>query len=197
MNPVIRPRSLFIALSLLLALALWLSLALGPVSLPLLDTLKAALRLLGLAQPGDRHPDRQPRDRYLVSVRRTLLDRRRPQDRAQERILHRRSHLDRRRPQILGLHRRRDRSGREQRNASCGTIAGIKGLHLTCAPGLGLRGGGAQSSGGTCSTMPSCSLVSSIRQASRLCGVTFSENSIVACSISIGSPTLAHQAGSI
>ena len=53
MNPVIRPRSLFIALSLLLAFALWLSLALGPVSLPLLDTLKAALRLLGLAQPGD------------------------------------------------------------------------------------------------------------------------------------------------
>src|SRR3989338_5770362 len=53
MNPVIRPRSLFIALSLLLALALWLSLALGPVSLPLLDTLKAALRLLGLSQPGD------------------------------------------------------------------------------------------------------------------------------------------------
>ena len=52
MNPVIRPRSLFIALGLLLALALWLSLALGPVSLPLLDTLKAALRLLGLAQPG-------------------------------------------------------------------------------------------------------------------------------------------------
>ncbi|SEC16741.1 FecCD family ABC transporter permease [Pseudomonas anguilliseptica] len=52
MNPVIRPRSLFIALSLLLALALWLSLALGPVSLPLLDTLKAALRLLGLAQAG-------------------------------------------------------------------------------------------------------------------------------------------------
>jgi iron complex transport system permease protein len=53
MNPVIRPRSLFIALGLLLALALWLSLALGPVSLPLLDTLKAALRLLGLSQPGD------------------------------------------------------------------------------------------------------------------------------------------------
>jgi len=53
MNPVIRPRSLFIALSLLLALALWLSLALGPVSLPLLDTLKAALRLLGWAQAGD------------------------------------------------------------------------------------------------------------------------------------------------
>ncbi|TBU89445.1 FecCD family ABC transporter permease [Phytopseudomonas dryadis] len=48
MKPLLSPRSLFIALSLLLALALWLSLALGPVSLPLGDTLKAALRLLGL-----------------------------------------------------------------------------------------------------------------------------------------------------
>lgn len=48
MNPVIRPRSLFVALGLLLVLALWLSLALGPVSLPLADTLQALLRLLGL-----------------------------------------------------------------------------------------------------------------------------------------------------
>ncbi|UCJ16843.1 iron ABC transporter permease [Pseudomonas sp. MM211] len=48
MKPVISPRSLFIALGLLLALALWLSLALGPVSLPLGDTLRAALRLAGL-----------------------------------------------------------------------------------------------------------------------------------------------------
>ena len=48
MNPVIQPRSLFIALGLLLALALWLSLALGPVSLPLADTLQAALRLFGM-----------------------------------------------------------------------------------------------------------------------------------------------------
>jgi len=56
MNPVIRPRSLFIALSLLLVLALWLSLALGPVSLPLLDTLKAALRLLGLSILGQLPP---------------------------------------------------------------------------------------------------------------------------------------------
>ncbi|MBE7373978.1 FecCD family ABC transporter permease [Pseudomonas lopnurensis] len=52
MNPAIRPRSLFIALSLLLALALWGSLALGPVSLPLGDTLQAALRLLGLTLGG-------------------------------------------------------------------------------------------------------------------------------------------------
>ncbi|SDF34976.1 FecCD family ABC transporter permease [Phytopseudomonas seleniipraecipitans] len=48
MKAVISPRSLFIALSLLLALALWLSLALGPVSLPLGDTVRAALRLAGL-----------------------------------------------------------------------------------------------------------------------------------------------------
>jgi iron complex transport system permease protein len=47
MNPVVLPRSLFIALSLLLALALLLSLALGPVSLPWLDTLKATLRVFG------------------------------------------------------------------------------------------------------------------------------------------------------
>jgi iron complex transport system permease protein len=47
MNPVVLPRSLFIALGLLLALALLLSLALGPVSLPWLDTLKATFRVFG------------------------------------------------------------------------------------------------------------------------------------------------------
>ncbi|RJG10481.1 iron ABC transporter permease [Pseudomonas cavernicola] len=52
MNSVVQPRSLFIALGLLLVLALWLSLALGPVSLPLADTLRAALRLLGLPLSG-------------------------------------------------------------------------------------------------------------------------------------------------
>lgn len=52
MNPVVRPRALFVALSLLLAAAFWLSLALGPVSLPLADTLRAALRLLGLPLGG-------------------------------------------------------------------------------------------------------------------------------------------------
>ncbi|MDH4651990.1 MULTISPECIES: iron ABC transporter permease [unclassified Pseudomonas] len=41
-------RPLFIALGVLLFLALWLSLALGPVSLPLGDTLRAALRMAGL-----------------------------------------------------------------------------------------------------------------------------------------------------
>ena len=53
MKPVIAPRSLFIALGLLLVLALWLSLALGPVSLPLGDTLRAALRLAGLPLADD------------------------------------------------------------------------------------------------------------------------------------------------
>lgn len=47
MNPVVLPRSLFIALGLLLALALLASLALGPVSLPWLDTLKGTLRVFG------------------------------------------------------------------------------------------------------------------------------------------------------
>ena len=53
MNPLIKPRARFVALGLLLALALWLSLALGPVSLPLADTLRAALRLLGLPLAGE------------------------------------------------------------------------------------------------------------------------------------------------
>lgn len=48
MTSPLSTRPLFIALGLLLVLALWLSLALGPVSLPLGDTLRAALRLLGL-----------------------------------------------------------------------------------------------------------------------------------------------------
>ncbi len=52
MNPVVLPRSLFIALGLLLSLALLMSLALGPVSLPLLDTLKGALRVFGVPVGG-------------------------------------------------------------------------------------------------------------------------------------------------
>lgn len=53
MTAIVRPRPLLIALGLLLALALWLSLALGPVSLPLADTLLAGLRLLGLPLGGE------------------------------------------------------------------------------------------------------------------------------------------------
>ena len=47
MTTLVKPRTLFIGLALLRVLAIWLSLALGPVSLPLLDTLKAALRMMG------------------------------------------------------------------------------------------------------------------------------------------------------
>ena len=52
MTAAVKPRSLLLALSVLLLLAFWLSLALGPVSLPLLDTLKAGLRLLGVPLDG-------------------------------------------------------------------------------------------------------------------------------------------------
>ncbi|WP_043308762.1 iron ABC transporter permease [Aquipseudomonas alcaligenes] len=53
MNPVFRPRPLLLAMGVLLLLAFWLSLALGPVSLPLGDTLLAALRLMGLPIDGE------------------------------------------------------------------------------------------------------------------------------------------------
>lgn len=53
MNPVFRPRPLLLAMGVLLLLSFWLSLALGPVSLPLSDTLLAALRLLGLPVNAD------------------------------------------------------------------------------------------------------------------------------------------------
>jgi len=52
MSASVRSRRLLIFLGVLLVLAIWLSLALGPVSLPLLDTLRAALRLLGLPVSG-------------------------------------------------------------------------------------------------------------------------------------------------
>jgi len=52
MRPLLAPRTLFVILGLLCLLACWLSLALGPVSLPLLDTLKAGLRLAGLPVNG-------------------------------------------------------------------------------------------------------------------------------------------------
>lgn len=66
-------RPLFIALGLLLVLALWLSLALGPVSLPLGDTLRAALRLLGLPHAADASV--QQAELILAQIRmpRTLL----------------------------------------------------------------------------------------------------------------------------
>lgn len=53
MRVILQPRTLFIVLSLTCVLAIWLSLALGPVSLPLMDTLRAGLRLLGVPVSGD------------------------------------------------------------------------------------------------------------------------------------------------
>lgn len=53
MRTLVKPRPLFIGLSALCLIAIWLSLALGPVSLPLLDTLRAALRLVGVPINGD------------------------------------------------------------------------------------------------------------------------------------------------
>ncbi len=53
MRTLVKPRPLFIGLSALCLIAIWLSLALGPVSLPLLDTLRAALRLIGVPINGD------------------------------------------------------------------------------------------------------------------------------------------------
>ena len=53
MKQRVQPHTLFICLSLLCLLAVWLSLALGPVSLPLFDTLRAGLRLMGLPVTAD------------------------------------------------------------------------------------------------------------------------------------------------
>ena len=52
MSHQLAPRGLYLGLGLLCLVAIWLSLALGPVSLPLLDTLRAALRLLGVPIDG-------------------------------------------------------------------------------------------------------------------------------------------------
>ncbi len=48
MSPVLTARPLFISLGLLWLVVFWLSLALGPISLPLGETLHAVLRLLGV-----------------------------------------------------------------------------------------------------------------------------------------------------
>jgi len=52
MKPTVSARVLLAALSLLLLLAFWLALALGPVRLPLLDTLQALWQLSSLPAPG-------------------------------------------------------------------------------------------------------------------------------------------------
>ncbi|PIA66709.1 ABC transporter permease [Pseudomonas sediminis] len=73
MTSPLSTRPLFIALGLLLVLALWFSLALGPVSLPLGDTLRAALRLLGVPLAADASV--QQAELILAQIRmpRTLL----------------------------------------------------------------------------------------------------------------------------
>jgi iron complex transport system permease protein len=73
MTPTLQARPLFIALGLLLALALWLSLALGPVSLALGDTLRAALRLLGLPLAGDAAVEQAELILAQIRMPRTLL----------------------------------------------------------------------------------------------------------------------------
>lgn len=47
------PRALFITLGFACLLAIWLSLALGPVSLPMMDTLRAVLHLVGVPMAED------------------------------------------------------------------------------------------------------------------------------------------------
>lgn len=72
MRGVLQPRTLFILLSGTCLLAVWLSLALGPVSLPLADLLRAGLRLIGWPVAGD---DVQQAELILGQIRipRTLL----------------------------------------------------------------------------------------------------------------------------
>ena len=53
MRTLVKPRALFTGLNALCLLSIWLSLALGPVSLPLFDTLRAALRLIGVPIAGE------------------------------------------------------------------------------------------------------------------------------------------------
>ncbi|MDD0972531.1 FecCD family ABC transporter permease [Pseudomonas fontis] len=72
MTAIVRPRPMLLTLALLLVLIVWLSLALGPVSLPLRETLLAGLRLLGLSIDGD---NTQQAELILGQIRlpRTLL----------------------------------------------------------------------------------------------------------------------------
>ena len=72
MTAIVRPRPMLITLGLLLLLVFWLSLALGPVSLPLGDTLLAGVRLLGLPVNGS---DTQQAELILGQIRlpRSLL----------------------------------------------------------------------------------------------------------------------------
>jgi iron complex transport system permease protein len=73
MIPPLQARPLFIALGLLLMFVLWLSLALGPVSLPLGDTPRAALRLLGVPLAADASVQQAELILAQIRVPRTLL----------------------------------------------------------------------------------------------------------------------------
>lgn len=73
MTSTIQARPLFVALGLLLAFVLWLSLALGPVSLPLADTLQAVLRLLGMPLEGGPAVDQAQLILAQIRMPRTLL----------------------------------------------------------------------------------------------------------------------------
>lgn len=73
MIPPLQARPLFIALGLLLMFVLWLSLALGPVSLALGDTLRAALRLLGVPLAADASVQQAELILAQIRVPRTLL----------------------------------------------------------------------------------------------------------------------------
>jgi iron complex transport system permease protein len=72
MTAIFRPRPTLIFLLLLLVLVFWLSLALGPLSLPLDDTLLAGMRILGLPLDGG---DTQQAELILGQIRlpRSLL----------------------------------------------------------------------------------------------------------------------------
>jgi iron complex transport system permease protein len=72
MRTLLRPRSLFILLSISCFVAFWLSLALGPVSLPLGDLVRASVRMAGFTGAGD---DLQQAELILGQIRlpRTLL----------------------------------------------------------------------------------------------------------------------------
>lgn len=72
MRQLIAPRTLFVLLGLLLILSLCLSLAVGPISLPLADTLAATARLLGLPFTVD-EPSRAELILGQIRLPRTLL----------------------------------------------------------------------------------------------------------------------------
>ena len=72
MKPRIQPRTLFACLTLMCLMAVWLSLALGPVSLPFTDILRAGARLLGMPV-GNEGPGQADLILGQICLPRTLL----------------------------------------------------------------------------------------------------------------------------